>query len=59
MKNITVIGAGYVGLSLALLLSKNNSVSVLDIDESRVRDINQKNPILMMSIYIRCIKIII
>ena len=42
MKNITVIGAGYVGLSLALLLSKNNSVSVLDIDESRVRDINQK-----------------
>ena len=42
MKNKTVIGAGYLGLSLALLLSKNNSVSVLDIDEFRVRDINQK-----------------
>ena len=40
---ITVIGAGYVGMSLAVLLSKDNNVSVLDIDESKVKLINAGN----------------
>lgn len=38
--NITVAGLGYVGLSLACLLSKHNSVIAIDINENRVADIN-------------------
>ena len=38
--NITVAGLGYVGLSLACLLSKHNNVVAIDIDEHRVADIN-------------------
>lgn len=38
--NITVAGLGYVGLSLACLLSKHNDVIAIDINESRVADIN-------------------
>lgn len=39
---ITVVGAGYVGLSNALLFSKQHDVIVLDIDKNRVKSINQK-----------------
>lgn len=38
--NITVAGLGYVGLSLACLLSKHNDVVAIDINEHRVADIN-------------------
>ena len=38
--NISVAGLGYVGLSLACLLSKHNNVVAIDIDERRVADIN-------------------
>lgn len=38
--NISVAGLGYVGLSLACLLSKHNNVAAIDIDEHRVADIN-------------------
>lgn len=41
---ITVVGAGYVGMSLSVLLAKNNDVIVLDIDESRVKKINNRQP---------------
>ncbi len=37
---ISVAGLGYVGLSLACLLSKHNDVTAIDIDERRVADIN-------------------
>jgi UDPglucose 6-dehydrogenase len=37
---ITVIGSGYVGMSLAVLLSQKHSVEVVDIDERRVKKIN-------------------
>ena len=37
---ITIIGAGFVGMSLAALLSKANNVVVLDIDKTKVRKIN-------------------
>ncbi|MEE1918369.1 nucleotide sugar dehydrogenase [Pseudomonas asiatica] len=40
--NITVVGTGYVGLSLAMLLAKNNPVVALDIDESKVSLLNSK-----------------
>ncbi|MDA9644299.1 nucleotide sugar dehydrogenase [Pseudomonadota bacterium] len=37
---ITIIGAGFVGMSLAALLSQANNVVVLDIDKTKVRKIN-------------------
>ena len=37
---ITIVGSGYVGLSLAVLLAQHNYVVVLDIDSSRVDKIN-------------------
>lgn len=40
--NITVVGTGYVGLSLAVLLSQKYSVTSLDIVEERVKSINNK-----------------
>ncbi len=43
--NILVIGAGYVGFSIAVLLSKNNEVTVLDIKEEKVKKINNREPI--------------
>jgi UDPglucose 6-dehydrogenase len=40
---ISVIGAGYVGLvTAAALASKGHNVTIVDIDETRVRMINQK-----------------
>lgn len=41
-KIITVVGAGYTGLSNAVLLSQNNEVAVLDIIEHKVNLINKK-----------------
>lgn len=37
---ITVVGSGYVGMSVAVLLAQHNEVTVLDIDSSRVDKIN-------------------
>ena len=39
---ITVVGAGYVGLSNALLFAKQHEVVLLDIYTSKVKNINQK-----------------
>ena len=39
---ITVVGTGYVGLSLAVLLAQHHDVMALDIIESKVQQINQK-----------------
>lgn len=38
---ITVVGTGYVGMSMAALLGQRNEVIALDIDEARVDLINQ------------------
>ena len=38
--NITVVGSGYVGMSLAVLLGQHNKVTVLDIDQGRISKIN-------------------
>ena len=37
---LTVVGSGYVGMSLAVLLAKDNDVKVLDIDAERIEKIN-------------------
>jgi UDPglucose 6-dehydrogenase len=39
---ITVVGCGYVGMSLAVLLAQHNDVTILDIDASRVNKVNAK-----------------
>lgn len=42
MTNITVVGTGYVGLSLSVLLAQNNNVIALDINEDKINLINDK-----------------
>ena len=37
-KKIVVVGSGYVGMSLAVLLAQNNNVVVLDIDQARIEN---------------------
>jgi UDPglucose 6-dehydrogenase len=41
-RKITVVGSGYVGLSLAVLLAQHNQVVVLDVDRARVNQVNAK-----------------
>ena len=44
--NITVAGTGYVGLSLAVLLSQNNKVVAVDVIQEKVELVNnRKSPI--------------
>ena len=38
--NITIIGSGYVGMSLATLLSQHHKVTIVDIDKEKVKKIN-------------------
>jgi UDPglucose 6-dehydrogenase len=38
--NITVVGCGYVGMSLSVLLAQHHQVTVLDTDPSRVDQVN-------------------
>jgi UDPglucose 6-dehydrogenase len=39
---ITVVRAGYVGMSLAVLLSQRHDVTVLEVDPGRVARINER-----------------
>ncbi len=41
MKKIAVIGLGYVGLPLSVLLSRNYSVVGVDVNEKRISDLNR------------------
>ena len=41
-RRVTVVGAGYVGLSLAVLFARQHDVCVLEIDQRRVYDINRR-----------------
>ena len=38
--HIAIAGLGYVGLSLACLLSKHHDVTAVDVDAGRVKKIN-------------------
>ena len=49
--NITIVGAGYVGSSLAALLSSYNKVNVIDNDINKIKNfiagsIDSNNPVL-------------
>ncbi len=39
---ITVVGSGYVGMSLSTLLSQHNDVTIFDVDAEKVKKINNK-----------------
>lgn len=39
-KKITIVGAGYVGMSLSYVLAKNNDLKIYDLDKSKIRKIN-------------------
>ena len=43
-KKITILGAGYVGMSLGILLSKNNLVTIYDNDQEKIKKIKAKKP---------------
>ncbi|MFV0412388.1 MAG: nucleotide sugar dehydrogenase [Oscillospiraceae bacterium] len=46
MKKIAIVGAGYVGLSIAVLLAQNSNVIIVDVDQSKIDMINRrKSPI--------------
>ena len=42
LPKITVVGSGYVGMSLSVLLAQQNDVTVLDIDADRVEKVNNR-----------------
>ena len=42
MNKITIVGAGYVGLSIAVVSSKKYSVIALDIDKDKNKLINKR-----------------
>ncbi|MDA9109737.1 nucleotide sugar dehydrogenase, partial [Woeseiaceae bacterium] len=39
---ITIVGSGYVGMSLSALLAQHNDVTILDIDPLKIEKINNK-----------------
>ena len=39
---VVIVGSGYVGMSLAVLLAQHNDVTVLDIDSERVDQVNRR-----------------
>ena len=39
---ITIVGAGYVGLSNACLLAQNHEIFILDIDHEKIEKLNKK-----------------
>ena len=39
---VTVVGSGYVGMSLAVLLAQHNDVTVVDIDSDRIDLVNRR-----------------
>ena len=40
-EKITVVGSGYVGMSLSVLLAQHNDVTILDLDVERIKKINK------------------
>lgn len=44
MEKITIVGLGYVGMSIAIVLSKNNNITVIDIDKKKIELIKSNKP---------------
>ena len=45
-KKITIVGSGYVGLSLGVLFSRKHKVTILDIDKDKIKKINQRQEVI-------------
>ena len=43
MKKVCVVGAGYVGLSISVLLAEDYDVTVLEIDNNKIDSINNRS----------------
>ena len=41
--NIVVVGCGYVGVSLATLISEHHHVTAIDVDLDKIKKINERN----------------
>jgi UDPglucose 6-dehydrogenase len=55
-KKVVVVGSGYVGMSMSLLLAQKCEVIVLDIDTSRVDKVNSGEPTVhdeLMSVFFK------
>jgi UDPglucose 6-dehydrogenase len=48
--NITIVGLGYVGMSLAILLARQHRITALDVDEERVVLVNAGRPTVVDSL---------
>ena len=42
--NISIVGCGYVGLSIATLIAQKHDVKVFDNDKSKIEQINKRVP---------------
>lgn len=42
IKKIAVVGAGYVGLSIATLLAQHNAVKLVDVVPEKVEKVNKR-----------------
>lgn len=42
---VAIVGAGYVGFSIAVLLAAHHQVTVVDIDQNKIDKINRREPI--------------
>ena len=45
-RNITVVGAGYVGLSIGYILSENHNIVFVDSDEKKLEKLKNNEPII-------------
>ena len=48
--NITVVGSGYVGMAISVVLAQENNVLVYDLDAQRVKQINSKKSTIVDSL---------
>ena len=44
MSKITIVGLGYVGMSMAIIFSKKNDVTVIDTDQKKLQLISKNKP---------------
>ena len=42
LEKITVVGSGFVGFSLAVLMSQKKEITIVDLDKEKLKKINQK-----------------
>jgi len=56
MSQITIVGSGYVGMSLAVLLGKNHKIILYDIDSKRVKLVNNRQSTVRDPLIEQCLR---